>query len=80
MGSLLLKHEEEELGKIGELADELLSREYAPPSRPLPCQEQAVECLRCYQDHTADTLSCAAAVKAYAECTQQAWQAAIAGS
>lgn len=77
VGMLLLKHEDEELARIGALADELVAREYAAPSRPRPCQQQADDCVRCYAEHAADPLACAAAVRAYGECAQAAWREAL---
>lgn len=77
VGSLLLKREDEELAKVGALAEELLAKEYQAPSRPLPCQEQAAECLRCYTEHTSDTLLCADAVRAYSDCSRQAFAAVM---
>jgi len=77
VGSLLLKHEDEEISRVGQLAEELVSREYAAPSRPRPCQQEAQDCVRCYAEHVADPLACAAAVEAYGACAKAAWQEAL---
>lgn len=78
MGNLLLKAEGEELRRIDALAAELVAREYAAPSRPRPCRQQADDCVRCYADNAGDPLACAAAVEAYSSCVRAAWQEALA--
>ncbi|KAI3429569.1 hypothetical protein D9Q98_005656 [Chlorella vulgaris] len=77
VGTMLLKADGEEVERIDELAGELLAREYATPSRPRPCTQQADDCVRCYANHAADPLACAAAVDAYSACAKAAWQEAL---
>ena len=77
VGSLLLKHEAEELDRIEDLAQELLAREYAAPHHPPPCQQAAQDCVRCYAEHPGEALACAAAVDAYGACAKAAWQEAL---
>lgn len=77
VGGLLLKAEGEELRRIDALAEELVGSEYAAPSRPRPCSQQADDCVRCYADHAGDPLACAAAVDAYSACAKAAWQEAL---
>ena len=72
VGGLLLRHEEAELAAANQLADELVAREFAAPSRPHPCSQQADDCVRCYTDHPSDTLAFAAAVEAYGACAKAA--------
>lgn len=74
---MLLKAEDAELAAVGQLADELVAREFAAPARPRPCQQQADDCVRCYAEHAADPLACAPAVDAYAACARAAWQEAL---
>lgn len=61
----------------GQLADELVAREFAAPQRPRPCQGEADECVRCYADNAADPLACGPAVEAYSACAKAAWQEAL---
>ncbi|PSC69439.1 cytochrome c oxidase assembly [Micractinium conductrix] len=77
VGGLLLRHEEAELAAANQLADELVAREFAAPSRPHPCSQQADDCVRCYTEHASDSLACAAAVEAYGACAKAAWQEAL---
>lgn len=74
VGGQLLKAEEEELARVEQLAQELLSSQYAAPSRPRPCAQAADECVRCYAEHADDPLACAPAVEAYGECARRAWR------
>ncbi|KAL4449446.1 hypothetical protein ABPG77_007090 [Micractinium sp. CCAP 211/92] len=76
VGGQLLKAEEEELGRVDQLAQELLSSQYVAPSRPRPCAQAAEECVRCYAEHADDPLACAAAVEAYGQCAREAWREA----
>lgn len=78
VGGQLLKAEEEELARVDQLAQELLSSQYAAPSRPRPCAQAAEECVRCYAEHADDPLACAAAVEAYGQCAREAWREAAA--
>lgn len=61
----------------GQLADELVAREFAAPQRPRPCQAEADECVRCYADNAADPLACGPAVQAYSACAKAAWHEAL---
>lgn len=77
VGGMLLKAKDEELQRIGQLADELLAREFAAPQRPRPCQAEADACVRCYADNAADPLACGPSVEAYSACAKAAWQEAL---
>lgn len=77
VGGLLLKAEDEELGRVGALADELLAREYASPQRARACQAEAADSVRCYADNADNPLACGAAVEAYSACAKAAWQEAL---
>jgi hypothetical protein len=78
VGGLLLRHEDAELAAVGQLAEELVQREFATPSRPRPCAQQADDCVRCYAEHADDSLACAPAVEAYGACAKAAWRDAVA--
>jgi hypothetical protein len=72
VGDLLLRREGDEERQVAALADELIAREYAAPSRERPCQDQARDCLACYQAHADDPTPCADAVAAYSRCARAA--------
>jgi hypothetical protein len=77
VGDALLAREDEELEKIEGLAEELIEREYATPSRARPCQTEAADCLACYRDNAENPAACAGSVQAYSACAREATAAAL---
>lgn len=66
----MLKREGSELRKVDQFADDLLSREFQAPQKPLPCQEERLACLSCYKENMNDPAVCSGKVKRYHECSQ----------
>eukprot|EP00240_Pyramimonas_obovata_P006507 CAMPEP_0118936314 /NCGR_PEP_ID=MMETSP1169-20130426/17994_1 /TAXON_ID=36882 /ORGANISM="Pyramimonas obovata, Strain CCMP722" /LENGTH=169 /DNA_ID=CAMNT_0006879513 /DNA_START=257 /DNA_END=766 /DNA_ORIENTATION=+ len=74
VGSLLIKHEDEELPKVQQQVKDLLDKQYQAPMRAPPCAMEKGACLACYQQFPNDPLRCAAAVAAFSKCAKQAYQ------
>ncbi|KAF5837413.1 hypothetical protein DUNSADRAFT_4393, partial [Dunaliella salina] len=72
VGRFLLKNEEEELQRIGQLTEELL-KEHSYPPRPIPCEQERRACVGCYKENSQDPLQCADKVDAYAQCASRAF-------
>mmetsp|Transcript_19077 Transcript_19077/g.26418 ORF Transcript_19077/g.26418 Transcript_19077/m.26418 type:complete len:157 (+) Transcript_19077:202-672(+) len=77
VGDMLLKHEEEEIVKVQQLAKELVDKEFKAPLRPIPCSDEKAACVYCYQLNSTDPLLCAEKVSAFSQCAQDAYKSAL---
>jgi len=67
-GELLLKHEEQEVGKIQAAAEEMIEKHYSVEQKPLPCGPEREDCIKCLTENATDPLFCQAQVAAFTAC------------
>ncbi|KAH9568997.1 hypothetical protein CY35_03G108800 [Sphagnum magellanicum] len=77
LGEKLQKQEEEELGKVKQLAQELQEKQFFAPSQPVPCTNEKEACIQCYRENSKNPLECANTVKLFKECSQRAHQSLL---